>query len=101
MKKFALMAMATVSIAFLSMASAPQSVEAGSPCARTKFETKVVEQACKKGGQSEAKKQMKKFLSKAKQKESGLNCKSCHTSLSPKYELKPDGLAKFKKLGGK
>lgn len=101
MKKFALIAMATVSIAFLSLASAPQSVEAGSACSRTKYETKMVEQACKKGGQAEAKKAMKKFLSKAKQQDASVNCKSCHTSLSPKYDLKPDGLAMFKKLGGK
>lgn len=101
MKKFALIAMATVSIAFLSLASAPQSVEAGPACAHAKQETKVVAEACKKGGQAEAKKAMKKFLSKAKQQDASLNCKSCHTSLAPKYELKPDGLAKFKKLGGK
>lgn len=101
MKKFALIALAAASAAILGMTSVPQDAAAGKPCARTAFKTKMVEEACKKGGQGAAKKAMKKFLSKAKSKDSSINCKSCHTSLSPKYELSPDGLAKFKKLGGK
>jgi hypothetical protein len=61
----------------------------------------MVGDACKKGGQAEAKKAMKAFLKKAKKQEAKLDCKSCHTKLAPKYELKPDGLDHFKRLGGK
>lgn len=74
---------------------------AGAACKRATFETKLVGDACTKGGQAEAKKAMKKFLKTAKKKEAGLECKSCHTKLAPKYDLKPDGLEHFKKLGGK
>ena len=74
---------------------------AGAACKRTTFDTKLVGDACKKGGQAEAKKAMKKFLKKAKKTEAGLECKSCHSKLAPKYELKPDGLEHFKNLGGK
>jgi hypothetical protein len=44
---------------------------------------------------------MKAWLKKAKKQEAKLDCKSCHTKLAPKYELKPDGLEHFQKLGGK
>lgn len=101
MKKFALIALAAASAAILGLTSAPQEAAAGGDCARSKFETTLVKQACTKGGQAEAKKAMKKFLSVAKKKDSSINCKSCHTSLSPKYELSADGLKKFKELGGK
>ena len=74
---------------------------AGKSCNRTTFETKLVGDACKKGGQAAAKKAMKAFLKKAKKKESALECKSCHEKLAPKYELKTDGLDHFKHLGGK
>ena len=80
---------------------APADAVAGAACKRTTFETKLVGDACKKGGQAEAKKAMKGWLKTAKKKEAKLDCKSCHTKLAPKYELKPDGLEHFKKLGGK
>jgi hypothetical protein len=80
---------------------APQEAVAAKACARTKFDTKLVADACKKGGQAEAKKEMKKFLKTAKKKEATIDCKSCHTKLAPKYELKDDALEHFKKLGGK
>jgi hypothetical protein len=74
---------------------------AGKACQRATFETKLVGDACTKGGQAEAKKVMKKFLKKAKKKEAALECKSCHSKLAPTYELKTDGLEHFKNLGGK
>lgn len=80
---------------------APSDAVAGKACARTTFETTLVGDACKKGGQAEAKKAMKAWLKTAKKQEKKLDCKSCHTKLAPKYELKPDGLDHFKKLGGK
>lgn len=101
MKKFALIALAAASAAILGLTSAPQEAAAGADCARSEFKTKLVQDACKKGGQAEAKKAMKKFLAVAKKKDSSLNCKSCHTSLAPKYELKPDGLKMYKQFGGK
>jgi len=79
----------------------PTEAVAGKACVRTTYETKLLEDACKKGGQAEAKKAMKAFLKTAKKKEAKLDCKSCHTKLAPKYELKDDGLQKFKDLGGK
>jgi hypothetical protein len=87
-------------IAGVTLSSTNDAV-AGAACKRTTFETKLVGDACKKGGQAEAKKVMKKWLKGAKKKEAGLECKSCHTKLAPKYDLKPDGLQKFKDLGGK
>ncbi len=74
---------------------------AGASCQRSRFETQLVRDACAKGGQSGAKKAMKDWVKEAKKNHDGLECKSCHTSLGPKYELDEDGLALFRKLGGK
>lgn len=82
-------------------ALAPSDAVAGKACARTSFETTLVADACKKGGQAEAKKAMKAWLKKAKKQEAKLDCKSCHSKLSPSYDLKPDAVEHFKKLGGK
>ncbi|MBX3154554.1 MAG: hypothetical protein KF773_01045 [Deltaproteobacteria bacterium] len=70
---------------------------AGDACKRTDFNTELVRDACKAGGQEKAKEVMKAF-----NKEKGLkSCNDCHTKLAPTYELKPDGLEKYEKLGGK
>lgn len=69
---------------------------AADACVRSKFETKLVKDACTKGGQPAAKDAMKAFMKKAKLKD----CKACHSTLAPKYELKADGLAKYTKAGG-
>ncbi len=67
------------------------------PCVHKDFKTELVKQACEKGGQPEAKVAMKAF-----NKEKSINtCNKCHSKLAPNYELKPDGLEQFKKLGGK
>lgn len=74
---------------------------AGKACARTTFETSLVADACKKGGQAEAKKVMKKWMKTAKKKDASVDCKTCHTKLAPSYPLKDDGLQRYKDLGGK
>ena len=71
--------------------------DAGDPCVRTDFKTDLVKQACTKGGQAEAKDAMKQFNKDHKIK----SCNQCHAKLAPNYELKPDGLDQFQKLGGK
>lgn len=87
----------------LSTASAADDEEAGgdAACVRTKFDTKMTEDACKKGGQKEAKKAWKAWQKEAKKAGVELSCKSCHTKLAPEFPLKPDALEQFKKAGGK
>ncbi|WP_428268458.1 hypothetical protein [Haliangium sp.] len=101
MKKLALLALAAASASILAFGSVPQNAQAADACARKEFKTETVKAACEKGGQKEAKKVMKKFLSQAKKQDSSLTCKSCHSSLKPDYKLKPDALEMFKKFGGK
>jgi hypothetical protein len=102
MKKLALIALAAASVAILSLATVPQEARAGDACVRKEFKTTLVKDACAKGGQGEAKKVMKKFLSTAKAKNPEVkDCKSCHTTLSPDYKLTPTALEMFKKAGGK
>lgn len=76
--------------------SSPQA-EAPAPCVAKEFKTEMVKAACEKGGQKEAKDVMKKWNKEKKIK----SCNDCHKTLAPKYDLKPDGLEKFTKLGGK
>jgi hypothetical protein len=71
--------------------------DASPPCVHKDFKTELVKQACAKGGQLEAKTAMKAFMKEKKMK----NCNQCHEKLSPKYELKKDGLEQFQKAGGK
>jgi hypothetical protein len=85
----------------MAMADAPAAPAAPVPCTRTKFETKTAEDACKKGGQEEAKKAFKAWLTEAKAKDATLTCKTCHANMAPKFDLNPDALKKFKDLGGK
>ena len=67
-------------------------------CKAKKFETKLVEDACKQGGQGAAKDAMKKWTKAAKAKRPSLDCKSCHSKLAPGYDLKKDALELFKEL---
>lgn len=71
--------------------------EATAPCVAKEFKTEMVKAACEKGGQKEAKEVMKKWNKEKRIK----SCNDCHKNLAPKYDLKPDGLEKFTKLGGK
>ncbi|NVB82901.1 MAG: hypothetical protein HOV81_31275 [Kofleriaceae bacterium] len=77
-----------------------RSARAGEPCARTKFETKLVADACAAGGLAKAKDVMKKWVKDNKSKQSGLECASCHSKMAPTYDLKPGGLETYRKLGG-
>ena len=95
MKKLAIIILAGASIAVLSL-SAPQAVDAASDCARKEFKTKLIEKACKKGGQKEAKKAMRKFMKDAKKAtKENYTCKTCHAKASGDYPLKKDGLKRF------
>ncbi|MEM9490495.1 MAG: hypothetical protein AAGC55_15210 [Myxococcota bacterium] len=96
MKKFALIILAGASVAILGLAT-PQQASASGDCARTAFKTEFIKAACAKGGQSEANKAMKKFMSKAKKVDKSIkNCKSCHSGLKKDgYPLTKDGLKKF------
>jgi hypothetical protein len=78
----------------LAQLSAP---EAGDPCVRKDFKTELVKQACEKGGQAAAKDAMKAFVKETK----AGTCTRCHATQSPDYDLKPEGLEQFLKLGGK
>jgi hypothetical protein len=96
MAKLGLFASITAIVAALTFASTsePQAADA---CQHKEFKTEMVKAACEKGGQAEAKEVMKKFNKDNKIK----SCNECHSKLAPSYELKADGLEKFKKLGGK
>lgn len=102
MKKLSL-AIVLGSVATLSwLALAPSAADAeGTACARAKFDTKMTEDACKKGGQEEAKKVWKAWVVEAKKTDATMSCKGCHSKLAPDYPVTTDGLDKYKKLGGK
>jgi hypothetical protein len=98
MSKLGLFATLTSIIGALTFATfAPSAVADGTACVHTDFKTEMVKQACEKGGQKEAKDAMKAFMKEKKIK----SCNQCHAKLAPKYELKPDALDQFKKVGGK
>ncbi len=101
-KKLALSLTLGALLGFVGLSSAPEVALATTPCVRTKFETKLVGDACKTG-QEEAKTQMKAWVKAAKDKDANLKltCNTCHSSLAPNFELKADGLTQFKTLGGK
>ena len=101
MARFGLLSLALTFAAVIGISAATSPAQAGDPpCQRTKFETKLVADACKAGGQKAAKDAMKKFMKEAKKKDSTVDCGSCHSKLAPKYPNKPDALKKFKELGG-
>lgn len=69
-------------------------------CETTRFETELVRVACEKGGKSAARSAMSVFQKKAKAQRSNLDCRSCHSTMSPQYRLKPTALEQFRALGG-
>ena len=86
-------------IGFASMSSSP--VQAAGECKRTTFQTKLVSEACKAGGQKAAKDAMKKFLKDAKVKEPKITgCPTCHSKVGADYPLKKDAIDMFKAGGG-
>ena len=101
-KKLALSLALGALLGMLDLSSSPRRALAASPCAHSKFATKLVAEACKAGGQDEAKEKMKAWVKAAKEKDAKLvlTCNSCHSSLAPTFELKPDGLKQFFALGG-
>ncbi len=96
---FTLIATFVGTLALVGMTA--DTASAGKPCARAKPDSKLVAEACKKGGQDEAKKQMKAFLKEAKKKNASLTCNTCHSKVGGAYPLKPDGAKLFLELGGK
>lgn len=105
MAKFGLIASSTLLVgmiagaltfATVSTVSTP-SADAAEKCQRSDFKTEMVKQACEKGGQKAAKDAMKAWMKEKKLK----SCNQCHSKLAPTYELKPDAVEQFKKLGGK
>lgn len=85
--------------AFAALSFATLSASAGdsAPCQHKEFKTELVKAACEKGGQAAAKQAMKEFNKQNNIK----SCNKCHSKLAPSYDLKPDGLDQFTKLGGK
>ena len=83
-------------LTFALITSTPSEVDAADACQHKEFKTKMVKEACEKGGQKAAKDAMKVWMKEKKLK----SCNQCHTKLAPTYELKKDGLEQFKKLGG-
>ena len=80
----------------------PTSAEAAGECKHPEFKTKMVKEACAKGGQKAAKEAMKGFLKEAKAKlpKKITGCPSCHTKVGGDFPLKPVGLDLFKEAGG-
>jgi hypothetical protein len=89
-------------LGWLGLSSAPTRALAGDPCVATKFDTKLVAEACKQGGKDKAKEVLKAWQKAVNDKDPTLKitCKTCHTVLDPSFDLKPDGLKRFRELGG-
>jgi len=101
MAKFGLLTLVAAIFSTIALVGITSSdVVAGKPCARAKFETKMVAEACKAGGQDKAKSEMKAFLKKVKKQNADASCQSCHKKVGGDYPLKPDALEQFKKYGG-
>ncbi len=102
MKRLAMALVAALLVAAgLAAVGARDSVAEGKACVRTKFDTKLTEEACKKGGQDEAKKAWKAWTAEAKKTEPKMACKTCHEKQAPNYEVNATGLETYRKLGGK
>ncbi len=97
MAKLGLFLSISTIIGALSFAGLSSPEAADAPCVTKVFKTELAKNACAKGGQKAAKDAMKAWNKEKKIK----SCNQCHSKLAPNYELKKDGLAQFKKLGGK
>ena len=95
---FTLIATFVGTLAIAGMTS--DTASAGKPCQHAKLESKMLKDACKKGGQDEAKKVMKAFLKEAKKKKASMTCNTCHSKVGGAYPLKPDGGKLFAEFGG-
>lgn len=101
MAKLGFVTLIATFIGTLALVGLTPEASAGKPCAHANLESKMMKDACKKGGQTEAKKVMKTFLKEAKKTNADLTCQSCHSKVGGDYPLKPGGMQKFKDLGGK
>lgn len=97
MAKLGLFATLAAIVGALTFASTSKPAAAEAPCVAKELKTEMIKQACSKGGQKAAKDAMKAWNKEKKLK----SCNQCHSKLAPSYELKPDGLEQFQKLGGK
>ena len=97
-KTFALLSVLTILL--FGGAVVDQSAHGADACKRKTFDTKLVADACANGGVAKAKDVMKKWVKEVKSKQAGLECATCHSKMAPTYDLKPDGLETYKKLGG-
>lgn len=89
-------------LGWVGLSGAPTRALAADPCVATKFDTKLVAEACKAGGKDEAKAVLKAWQKAVNDKDPTLKitCKTCHSVLDPSFDLKPDGLKRFRELGG-
>jgi hypothetical protein len=95
--KLGILASIAAIVGAIAIATVTADAQGSSPCVRKEFKTDLVKQACSTGGQPAAKDAMKKW-----NKEHNItSCNKCHSKLAPSYDLKPDGLEQFQKLGGK
>src|SRR5690242_12375869 len=103
MAKLGIASLVAAALATLALvpAAAPSSVDAGTACKQKKFDTTMVADACKTGGQKGAKDQMKTWMKDAKKQKADLACATCHSKVGGDYPLKNDGLKTYKDLGGK
>ena len=98
MKQLGLFGSITAIITILGFATlGGGTASAADPCVHKDLKTDLVKKACKDGGQDKAKEVMKAWNKEKNIK----SCNQCHTKLAPSYDLKDDGLAQYKKLGGK
>ena len=100
MVKLGFLSLVAAFVGTLAVVNVLPEASAGKPCARTKFDTTQLAEACKKGGQDEAKKQMKAYLKLAKKKKPDMGCPTCHSKVGGNYPLKADGLKLYKEYGG-
>ena len=102
MKKLGFLAMVSAIVGILVAASlSGDATAAGNDCKHPKLDTVMLKTACSAGGQKAAKDAMKKWMKEAKKQQADLDCGTCHSKLAPAYPLKPDGMKRFKALGGK
>jgi hypothetical protein len=86
-------------LSYATIESTP--AEAAAACKRTEFKTKLVKEACAKGGQKAAKDDMKAWLKATKTKNPKIEgCPTCHSKVGGDYPLKPDALKLFAENGG-
>jgi hypothetical protein len=92
MVKLVFAALVTAFVATLAIVSVTGSADAASPCKHKKIETKMMQDACKAGGQKAAKDAMKKAMKEWKKKDANLGCASCHSKVAGDYPNKDNAL---------